>query len=102
MILNLGDVTARLIHLDSPHTRDAVLIYLPEDKALIGGDAHDVDYYDNHGKFNINRLKSFASFLQSLNFEYYLKGHDGAAVKKEVLLSALINGETLPGSLTMM
>ena len=82
MILNLGDVTARLIHLDSPHTGDAVLIYLPEDKALIGGDC-DVDYYINHGKFNINRLKSFASFLQSLNFEYYLKGHDGGVTVRE-------------------
>ncbi|WP_330223771.1 MBL fold metallo-hydrolase [Dialister sp.] len=101
MELNLGGVTAHLIHVDTPHTRDAVLIYVPEDKVLIGGDAHDVDYYDNRGKFDADRLKQFVDFLQPLPFEHYLKGHDGASVEKGELLSALENGKTLPGSLMM-
>lgn len=63
MEVGLGGVTACLLHTDSPHCRDAVLVYVPEDRVLIGGNARDVDYYDNDGKFDPRRPRTFVDFM---------------------------------------
>lgn len=100
MNIDLGGVHVRLVHRDTPHTRDAVLVFAEEDEALIGGDSHDVDYYDNDGRFDPGRLDDYVKYLEESSFRYYLKGHDGAVIGRNELLAALREGKTLPGSLT--
>ena len=89
MTVDLGGVTCYLEHRDSPHTRDAVFIYIPEDRILIGGDAHYEDYYDNNSQYDKDRLQSFIAYLNSVDFDNYLKGHDEPAISKTDLLAYL-------------
>lgn len=92
MIFNLGDITCIAEHRDSPHTRDAVFIYLPEEKILIGGDAHYEDYYDNNSQYDREKLSAFIDYLDAMDFKTYLKGHDEPEISKKELL-VLLNGK---------
>lgn len=89
MTIDLEGVTCILEHRDSPHTRDAVMIYIPEEKVLIGGDAQYEDFYDNDSKYDPERLTSFLAYLKEKDFETYLKGHDEPAVSKADLIKEL-------------
>ncbi len=86
---DLGDITCIAEHRDSPHTRDAVFLYVPEEKILIGGDAHYEDYYDNDSQYDKERLSSFIDYLDEMDFETYLKGHDEPEISKTELLAFL-------------
>lgn len=89
MKISLGDVTCFLHHRDSPHTRDAVMIRVNEDGALIGGDAHYEDYYDNDSRYDRQRLASFIQYLKEEPFTLYLKGHDEPGMGKDELIAFL-------------
>lgn len=89
MMIDLGGVVCYLEHRDSPHTRDAVMIYVPADEALIGGDAHYEDYYDNDSKYDRTRLCSFMEYLNAVAFVHYLKGHDEPEISKTAVLELL-------------
>ena len=89
MTIDLGGVICHLQHRDSPHTRDAVMIHIPEDAVLIGGDAHYEDYYDNDSKYDERRLTDFIAYLKETPFNLYLKGHDEPSVSKEALIGFL-------------
>lgn len=89
MMIDLGGVVCYLEHRDSPHTRDAVMIYIPADEVLIGGDAHYEDYYDNDSKHDRKRLRSFMDYLNAIPFVHYLKGHDEPEISKTAMLELL-------------
>ncbi len=89
MTIDLGGVVCHLEHRDSPHTRDAVMIHIPKDDVLIGGDAHYEDYYDNDGRYDYGRLAEFIAYLNGIPFTMYLKGHDEPAMSKNDLLALL-------------
>ncbi|MBQ9328333.1 MAG: MBL fold metallo-hydrolase [Solobacterium sp.] len=89
MTIDLGDITCILEHRDSPHTRDAVFIYIPEEQVLIGGDAQYEDYYDNNSQYDKDKLQSFIDYLTSIEFKDYMKGHDTPFIAKEELLKQL-------------
>ena len=89
MTIDLGDVVCHLEHRDSPHTRDAVFIHIPKDRVLIGGDAHYEDYYDNNSQYDKERLTAFLEYLNRVDFDWYLKGHDEPGIRKEELISYL-------------
>lgn len=83
--IDLGGARLRLIPMDSPHTRDAMMIYMPEEKALFAGDADCEDHYDNHGRYDPEKLRAYLGFLRSLDFEGYYIGHDQAETKAKTL-----------------
>ena len=88
MTIGLGGITAHLETWDSPHTRDAVMIEIPEERVLIGGDAHYEDFY-NGGVYDQRRLTAFAVRLKEMEFEMYLKGHDEPEISRVDLLKLL-------------
>lgn len=49
MTMDLGGVHLRAIPCDSIHSRDALLVFLPEERALFIGDADCKDYYSCGG-----------------------------------------------------
>ncbi|MBR2762510.1 MAG: MBL fold metallo-hydrolase [Solobacterium sp.] len=89
MTIDLGEITCILEHRDSPHSRDSVLIHIPEEEVLIGGDAHYGDYYCNEGFYDQKRLDSFLAYLKEKPFRTYLKGHDSPSLTKEELFREL-------------
>ena len=82
--LDLGDIHVQLYPMDSIHSRDAMLIYVPEEKTLFVGDADCEDFYEG-GIVDKERLKNYISFIEKLDFEHYLIGHDEPETKTGVL-----------------
>ena len=81
----LGGVTCRLLHRDSPHSRDALFAYFPEVKTLAVGDAVCGDLYENGGNSDPEKLKALIGFLEFTDFEHCLLGHDRPCGKAELL-----------------
>ena len=86
--LDLGGVTCRLIPQDSPHSRDGLFVYIPEEKALAVGDGESGDYYELDGGYDPDRLKALLSFLEGLDYDLALPGHQ-APWSREKQLEAL-------------
>lgn len=83
--IDLGGVTCRLIPCDSPHSRDALLIHIPEENCLCIGDAACEDHYDNNGRFDPDRLDVFIRRLEEIGAEHILEGHGDPLSLKELL-----------------
>ena len=75
MKLDLGDIQLELYARDSIHSRDALLAYIPQEKALFVGDADCEDLY-NGGEVKFNRLKAYREFVNEFEIERYFLGHD--------------------------
>lgn len=75
MELDLGDIQMELYARDSIHSRDALLVYIPKEKALFVGDADCEDIYNN-GEVKLSRVKEYREFINRFDFERYFLGHD--------------------------
>ena len=73
--LDLGGCLCRLIPRDSPHSRDAVAVYLPGEKVLFTGDAAGVDFLGFNRRHDPARLQPWLEFVRSLDVEWILSGH---------------------------
>lgn len=83
--LDLGDLKLILIPRDSTHSRDALFIFCPEERMLFVGDADCEDYYEGGGKYNRDKLDAIIHFIESIDFDTYLLGHDMPSNKEEAL-----------------
>ncbi len=81
--LDLGGVTLSLIPRDSTHSRDALFVFFHEGKMLFVGDADCEDHYEENGAYNKKRLRSLIAFIEGIDFEIYLLGHDLPSNKEE-------------------
>lgn len=86
--IDLGGVTCRILPQASPHSRDGLFVYIPEEKALAVGDGESGDYYELEGKYDRSRLEELLRFLEGLDYELALPGHQ-APWRKSDQLSAL-------------
>lgn len=75
MELDLGDIQLELYARDSIHSRDALLVYIPKERALFVGDADCEDIYNND-EVKLSRLKDYREFINRFDFEKYFIGHD--------------------------
>lgn len=84
VVFDLGGISVNLIPRDSTHSRDALFVYLPSEKALILQDADCEDFY--HGTvYDQERLKDMIAFFESLDYEHHCLGHAMPESKKEAL-----------------
>ena len=84
-VCDLGEVHCRLLLRDTPHSRDALLVLVPEDRALLVGDASGVDFYDYHASYDPERLKNWIHWLEGLDFSLFLSGHRPPQSKQQEL-----------------
>lgn len=91
---DLGGITCLLSARDSTHSRDALFIYVPEEKTLIAGDALCADYYDNGGRYDRVRLLDMISYIEGTGARHILDGHGEPDTAEEWLsyLRGLIDG----------
>lgn len=83
--LNLGGIHCEIIEVDGPHSEDSVLIYVPEERTIFIGDADCGDYYNNHGKYDKNRLEKYIESIKAIDFDTYVLGHDKPQSREEVV-----------------
>jgi len=84
LTIDLGNKIVELIHVDSSHGEDSVLVYIPEDKIVFLGDVYTEDYYNDEKIYNEKNLSLFNS-LKELDFEIGIHGHALPQTKKEIL-----------------
>lgn len=75
MKFDLGDIQLELYARDSIHSRDALLMYIPQERAMFVGDADCEDIYRN-GEVRLSRIKDYREFINRFDFERYFIGHD--------------------------
>ena len=46
-------------------------------------------FYDNDSKYDRSRVRDFIMFVEGIDFEYYLHGHDGLYLTKKELLEKM-------------
>lgn len=93
--IDLGGVTCRVMLRDSPHSRDGLFIHIPEEKALAVGDGESGDYYKLGGAYDQNRLTELLAFLEGLEYDVALGGHQAPWSKADQLaeLRGFLTGE---------
>ena len=87
--LDMGDGQLQLYPMDSPHSRDALLLYWPGEKMLFVGDADCGDYYENQGLADPDRKEAYLQFIRSLDFDLCCIGHDAPESREENLKNVM-------------
>ena len=81
--LDLGNVSARICYAGSPHTEDALLIYVPEDRIVYIGDAQLGEFPS--WRMNFERLESLKEQIRTLDVKTVIDGHWNPYTKEEFL-----------------
>ena len=105
LYIDLGGIEARLIHISGPHSRDSVVLYIPEEKILFLGDSHSKDLYTYPWHFDIKKEDKFMEevdkipydliekeryieALKAIDFSIAISGHS-ESMEREELFSLL-------------
>jgi glyoxylase-like metal-dependent hydrolase (beta-lactamase superfamily II) len=84
LTLNLGGITAKIFHVESPHSEDTVLIFVPEERILFLGDSTSEDFFNN-GYMDHNKLKMLINVIESIDCQYCILSHTDPLTKSELL-----------------
>ena len=84
IILNLGGLTAKIFQTVSPHSEDAVCLYVPEEKVLFLGDSTSEDFF-NGGFMDHRKLKKLIMMIEDTNCEFCVLSHTEPLKKGELL-----------------
>lgn len=81
--LDLGDVTARLVHVGGDHAHDSVVVYVPEERIVFLGDAAYPAIYGGPRRMTTAALFPLLDRLLDLEAAWYLGGHDPEPIARE-------------------
>jgi len=84
MEIDLGDITAELYHVESPHSEDCVCILIRQERVLFIGDAVGVDYYNNCF-LDKEKLRSLITSIEGFDFDICVMGHAEPMSKDNIL-----------------
>ncbi len=82
--LDLGGLKVILKNVVSPHSKDLVIVYIPEEKIVFIEDAYGMDYYNNC-EYNAVKLESLINMLESLEFDVCFPGHSSSINKTKII-----------------
>ena len=71
--IDLGGVTAELLYTESPHTEDALIVYVPEDRVVFIGDAQLGEFPS--WRMDFDKLGALESQIRSLDVKTVVDGH---------------------------
>ena len=83
MAIDLGGIAVSLFHGPSPHTDDAVYVYIPEEKVLFLGDAPCGVYPDWY--VDPAKAEEIITFLESMDIETAVSAHWDPQTKEELI-----------------
>lgn len=82
--LSLGNLTAKIFRITSPHSPDSNLIYILEEKVLFLGDATSEDF-ENDGYMDQDKLKSLTARIEQIDCKFCMLGHAPPLQKDELV-----------------
>ncbi len=83
-IIDCGNITCECIHLESAHSDDSVVIYIPEEKVIFIGDIYNDDFYNNHYR-DLEKTKKLYRELSEIDFDTAIPGHSEPVKKSDIL-----------------
>ena len=81
--VDLGGVSVKLIKTESPHTDDALLVYVPGDRVLFVGDAQLGEFPS--WRMDWDKLAALADKVRGLDVDVVVDGHWRPYTKEEYL-----------------
>lgn len=82
-VIDLGGVAVELIMSESPHTDDALLVFVPDDRVLFVGDAQLGEFPS--WKMDWDKLAALADKVRGLNANVVIDGHWRPYTKEQYL-----------------
>jgi glyoxylase-like metal-dependent hydrolase (beta-lactamase superfamily II) len=73
--IDLGGVTAQLVHVGGDHSPDSSIVYVPEDKIMFLGDCTSDDLHHGPRRVTTTRFLPLLDRLLGYDAEYYLHSH---------------------------
>ncbi len=83
MTVDAGGITAEAFEVPSPHTDDATLIYVPDEKCLFLGDAM-LGVWPT-GVVDQDKMDALIAVVEKIDFEFAVTGHWPVSTKEELL-----------------
>lgn len=84
LVLDLGDRTAVLLHLENPHSRDGVVVWCPEERAVFLGDTLCEELVGSDWVDHPALVKSYLAALEKLDFTICFPGHSAPMSRAEL------------------
>ena len=81
--IDLGGVCAQICYAESPHTEDALLVYVPEDRVVYIGDAQLGEFPS--WRMDFKRLKALEKQIRALDIKTVIDGHWKPYTKEDFL-----------------
>jgi len=84
MKIDLGNVTCVIRHIDSPHTEDTSIIYVPEAKTMFLGDCIYGCTKDGFNYYDDKKLFCMIDAIEEHDSQYYLCSHESLCPRTEI------------------
>jgi glyoxylase-like metal-dependent hydrolase (beta-lactamase superfamily II) len=85
--LNLGHLTAQLIHVGGDHSTDSTIVYIPEDRVVFMSDCLYPNLYHQPPCYTTQRLFPLIDQLLKCQADFYLFGHNPEPMPRAELLT---------------
>ncbi len=82
--LGLGGVNVDLLFIAPSHTRDSLIVYVPEEKTVFAGDILFTDYYPYMGDGDIQGWVKTLDHLMTMDADTIVPGHGPLSTKKDL------------------
>lgn len=101
MAIDLGGITAQILHMPATHSPDCTAVLLPEERFIFLGDAPCGDFYGRNGGYDLKALQEMMAFLREIPADQCCLGHGEPEMissllqelQEEILIPAAQNGE---------
>jgi len=77
LTLDLGNLTAQIIHVGGDHSADSSIVFIPEEKVVFMGDCIYDTIYETPRRYTPRKIFPLLEKLLSLNAAFYFDGHSG-------------------------
>jgi glyoxylase-like metal-dependent hydrolase (beta-lactamase superfamily II) len=85
--LDLGGVSAQLIHVGGDHAADSTIVYIPEERVVFMSDCLAPDLYHPQRRYTTRRLFPLIDQLLNCEADFYLMGHNPEPVSRVELVT---------------
>lgn len=85
--IDLGNQLCVLKNVESPHTDDCVIVYIPKEKVVFLGDSIYEELVRDQWIGHSEKLSVLISELEKLDFETAVEGHFAPKTKEDLILS---------------
>jgi glyoxylase-like metal-dependent hydrolase (beta-lactamase superfamily II) len=83
--LDLGGVSAQLIHVGGDHAADSTIVFIPEERVVFMSDCLAPDLYHPPRRYTTRRLFPLMDHLLRCEADFYLMGHNPEPVSQAEL-----------------